>query len=147
MKNLINILVAAIMLIAVLSAIWAGIRTENYWGIPIVGGAALLYWFLEWPSRQNPTISVLQHGITRILAALVVGGLGMFSVWLGVAEISAPVTFAFNSSNLIANLIRDTIGSVWISLILWWAGGALMVSGFRLIKPLSLRSSSTRDTP
>lgn len=132
------------MLIAVLSAIWAGTHTGNYWGVPIVLVAAFLYWFLEWPSHQNSTISVLQYGITRILAGLVVCGLGAFSIWMGVAEMSAPVTFFYKLSNLIANFIRDVVGSIWVSFILWWVGGALMVSGIRLLKPLTLRSRGTR---
>jgi hypothetical protein len=142
-KSLINILIAAIMLVAFISATWAGTRTGNYWGIPIVLVAAFLYWFLEWPSRQNSTMSVLQYGITRILAGLVFSGLGALAIWLGVAEISAPVTFVFMPTKIIFNLIRDTAGSIWVTLIFWWSGGMLMVSGYRLLKPLTLRSSGT----
>ncbi|MES1982097.1 MAG: hypothetical protein V4443_06435 [Pseudomonadota bacterium] len=144
MKSLINILIAAIMLVAVISATWAGTRTGNYWGIPIVLVAAFLYWFGEWPARQSSTISALQYGITRILAGLVFSGLGAFGIWLGLAEISAPVTFAFIPTRIILGFIRDTAGSIWITLILWWFGGTLMVSGYRLLKPLTLRSRGTR---
>lgn len=143
MKSLLNILIAAIMLVAVISATWAGTSTGNYWGIPIVLVAAFLYWFLEWPARRSSTVSALQYGITRILAGLVFSGLGALSIWLGFAEISAPVTFSFIPTRIIFGFIRNTAGSIWITLIFWWCGGTFMVYGYRLLKPLTIRSSGT----
>lgn len=56
-------------------------------------------------------------------------------MWLGVSEFSAPVHFSRAFSNLIANLIRNTIGSIGVSLLMWWFGGVFILMAIERLRP------------
>lgn len=56
-------------------------------------------------------------------------------MWLGFSEFSAPVHFSRAFSNLIANLIRNTIGSIGVSLLMWWFGGVFILMAIERLRP------------
>lgn len=119
------------MFIAILSALWLGSKNGNYWPFTLVLGAVALYWFLEWPSRRGTTTFAIQDTSSQVLIGVALIGIGIFTLWLGFSEFSEPVKFHWMIPNLLTNLIRNSVGSIGVSLLLWWIGCGIIFSGLR----------------
>ena len=132
MRILINLVVVIIFLIAVSATLWAG----KYFMAVLLLIPISLYWFLEWPSRKKAYLSAIQYGVTRTLYGILLCGIGLFSIWKGIVEFSTPVSFFYAILDFVAGLIREhfgAIGSMGISILLWWFGGLIFFTGVRLL--------------
>ena len=126
MKVFINILLTLIVLSAFLSACWLGLRTGNYWSVAFVLFVVALYYFLTWSLQQNSSMHFVQQFAINTLIGLAIMGLGCMAIWLGISEFSAPIDFSRTLPNLAVNLVRNTLGSIGVSLLMWWFGGVLI---------------------
>lgn len=144
-KVFFNLVVAIVVFVAFLSAISAGGRTGNYWGGIVVFFAASLYLLLEWPSRKGSSLSSVQYGVTHTLIGFFFMTVGIFTIWQGFSEFTKPVIFSRSLSNLVIQVIRDTFGSIGVSVLLWLVGYAIAIIGVRLLR-FSPKPSNTTNS-
>lgn len=148
MKVFLNILLTLIVLGAFLSACWLGVRTGNHWAVVFIFFIVALYFFLTRSFQYSSSMHVIQLFSANTLIGLVIMGIGVMAVWLGISELSVPVHFSRTLSNLIANSIRNTIGSIGVSLLMWWFGVVLIfiaIGRLRVSKPTSPNPSIKLD--
>ena len=147
-KVLANIFLVIIVLCAFVSTCWLGLRTGNYWPALFISFVVVLYYSLTWPFKTGSLRLSIQQLIINTFVGLAIIGGGIFSIFLGFSEFSAPVHFSLALSNLIANLIRNTIGSFGVSLLMWCVGCMFIFVGvgrLRLSKLSSSNPSFKRD--
>jgi cation transport ATPase len=134
-KVIVNILLTLIVLIAFLSACWLSVKTDNYWAVIFILVVVGLYFFLTWSFKRGSLKLSAQQFTINTLIGLAIMGCGITLMWLGFSEFSAPVHFSRTFSNLIANLIRNTIGSIGVSLLMWWFGGVFIFMAIERLRP------------
>lgn len=134
MKVLINILLTLIVLTAFLSASWLSVRTDNYWAVIFILFVVGLYFFLTWSFKRGSIKLSAQQLTTDTLITTAITGCGITFIWLGISEFSAPIHFSRSFSNLTASLIRNTFGSIGVSLLMLWFGGVFIFMAFERIR-------------
>jgi len=147
-KVFVNLLLTLIVFSAFISACWLGVRTGNYWAVVFILFVVALYYFLTWSFQQNSSMHFVQQFSINTLIGLAIMGVGFMAIWLGISEFSAPIDFSRTIPHLAVNLIRNTMGSIGVSLLMWWFGGVLIfvaIARLRVSKLASPNPSFKRD--
>jgi len=142
-KFFVDILLITILLTAFLTACWLGVRVGNYRPVLFLLFVVVLYFFLTWPFQKNSSIDFIQRYVINVLTALAIMLVGLMLIWLGISEFSAPIDFSRRRFDLVNNLIRNTVGSIGVSVLMWFFGGALIFVAIGRLRVSKLRSRNS----
>jgi hypothetical protein len=122
-------LATAITFIVAFLGIAGGIKTGNYSPLLMLVPCGL-FWFLELRFTAGTTAHAFQYVTIRVLTSLVVVGAGVYLIYLGISELSEPVSVS--RLRVFAYAVRALVGSEGLAALLFVLGAITVVSGLRI---------------